>query len=181
MSRIGKLPISVPSGVEVTIEGQKVKVKGPKGELSLEVKPVIKVTLKDATIEVTRKNDAGQTRAYHGLFRSLIANMVEGVSKGFTKELEMSGVGYKAKGQGKKLLLSVGYSHQVEFDIPESIDCQVPDERKIIISGIDKELVGEISAKIRAIKPCEPYKGKGIKYVGEVIRRKAGKAAKAAE
>ena len=180
MSRIGKLPITVPEKVEVTITDDKVVVKGPKGELNLTFRSEVQVKIENNQVTITRADDSGDTRAYHGLYRSLIANMVEGVSKGFAKELEMSGVGYKCKLQGSKLILSVGFSHTVDFEIPSGIDVKVAEETKIAVSGIDKQLVGQVSAQIRKIKPCEPYKGKGIKYVGEVIRRKAGKAAKAA-
>lgn len=179
MSRIGKLPIKISEKVTVTINDHHVSVKGPKGELHLDIRPEIEVVLKDQNIILTRTNDLQQTRAYHGLYRSLLANMVKGVTEGYEKTLEMSGVGYKARLQGKKLFLSVGYSHQVEFDVPENIEVKVIEENKISISGIDKEIVGQVAAKIRSIKPCEPYKGKGIKYQGEIVRRKAGKAAKA--
>lgn len=181
MSRIGKLPVKIVEGVEVRIDGNKISVKGPKGELHLEVKPEIKLEIKDNNIILTRTNDLGQTRAYHGLFRSLLSGMVLGVTKGFIRELEMSGVGYKAKLQAKdSLILNIGYSAPVTYKIPEGIEVKVEEETKITISGIDKQLVGQVAATIRKLKPCEPYKGKGIKYVGEVIRRKVGKAAKAA-
>lgn len=180
MSRIGKLPITIPENVEVTLVDNKVTAKGPKGELNLTFRPEVKVKIENKTITVIRSNDSSEARAYHGLYRSLIANIIEGVSKGYTKELEMSGVGYKSLLQGDKLILSVGFSHKVEFEIPIGIEIKVTDETKIAVSGIDKQLVGQVAARIRKIKPCEPYKGKGIKYVGEIIRRKAGKAAKAA-
>lgn len=180
MSKIGKQAISIPQGVEVKIEQNQVKVKGVKGELLLPLISDISLEIKEGMVFVSRKNEKKETGAYHGLFRSLISNMVKGVSEGFSKELEMSGVGYKAKLQNGKLFLSVGYSHSVEFAIPKEIEVKVSEETKIIISGIDKELVGQIAAQIRKIKPCEPYKGKGIKYVGEMVRRKAGKAGKAA-
>src|SRR3989339_94849 len=181
MSRIGKLPVKIVEGVEVKIDGNKISVKGPKGELHLEVKPEIKLEIKDNNIILTRTNDLSQTRAYHGLFRSLLSGMVLGVTKGFIKELEMSGVGYKAKIQAKdSLILNIGYSSPVTYKIPEGIEVKVEEETKITISGIDKQIVGQVAATIRKLKPCEPYKGKGIKNVGEVIRRKVGKAAKAA-
>jgi len=180
MSRIGRLPITISDDVNVKIDGGRVLVKGSKGELTLNVKGNIEVTIEDNKVIVKRLNESRQNRAYHGLYRSLIANMVEGVEKGFLKELEMSGVGYKAKMNGKILVLQVGYSHSVKYDIPEDVEVKVLQETKITVFGIDKELVGQVAARIRKVKPCEPYKGKGIKYVGEIIKRKAGKSAKAA-
>ncbi len=180
MSRIGKLPIKILKEVTVTNDQGNIVVKGPKGELKLVVKPVIEVEITEEQVILKRKLDDSQSRAYHGLYRSLISNMVTGVTSGFTKGLEMSGVGYKAKVQGEKLILSVGYSHSVEYLIHKGVIITVTEENKIAVSGIDKEQVGLVSAQIRKIKPCEPYKGKGIKYVGEFIRRKAGKSAKTA-
>lgn len=181
MSRIGKLPIKIPEGVEIKVEDHHVRVKGSKGELMVAVKPEVNVEVHHGEIVLSRANNLRQTVAYHGLFRSLIANMITGVTKGFQKELEMSGVGYKAKVQGSnKLVLSVGYSRPVEYLIPAGTEVKVNEDTKISIFGIDKKLVGEVAAQIRRIKPCEPYKGKGIKYIDEVIRRKVGKAAKTA-
>ena len=177
MSRIGKLPIHVPAGVTVTIKDNVVTVKGPKGELVQEVNPDINVTLEDGVIHLTRPTDDKNHRALHGLYRSLINNMVVGVSEGYTKELEVNGVGYKAAKQGKKLTLSLGYSHPVEMEDPDGIETKV-DGNKIIVSGISKEKVGQFAAEIRDKRRPEPYKGKGIKYVDEVIRRKVGKTGK---
>ena len=181
MSRIGKLPITVPKEVTVKLEGNRVLVNGPKGELSQKIHPDVFVEQKDGKISVRVKNpeDKGD-RSLWGLFRTLISNMTEGVTRGFEKKLEISGIGFRASLSGKNLVLSVGFSHQVIFPIPEGIDIKI--EKNIItVSGADKQLVGETAANIRAIKKPEPYKGKGIKYADEVVRRKAGKVAKAAE
>ncbi len=179
MSRIGKMPISIPNGVSVEIEGTLVKVSGPKGQLSQEILPEISVKLEDNQVVVAIARPTKQTAALWGLSRTLVANMIAGVSEGFTKNLEMAGVGHRASMQGSKLQLSVGFSHPVLMTPPQGITYAVAENTKISISGIDKQLVGESAAKIRAVKPPEPYKGKGIRYAGEVIRRKAGKAAKA--
>ncbi len=180
MSRVGKKPIKIPQGVEVLVEKQEVKIKGPKGELVQKINSKVKVEKKDGELRVSVDNPQDKRqRALWGLFTSLLNNMVEGVTEGFEKQLEINGVGYGAQLQGKKLVLKVGYSHLVDFDIPEGIDVKV--EKNIVtVSGIDKQQVGEIAAQIRSVRKPEPYKGKGIKYVDEVIRRKAGKAAKAA-
>lgn len=178
MSRIGKKPVPVPSGVDVKIDGNTVRVKGPKGELSRDLHPDISVQLADGHLEVTRPSDEQFHRALHGLSRTLVANMVEGVTKGFEKSLEINGVGYRATKQGNKLVLQVGYSHPVEIDPPKGIDIEVPAPTKITVKGIDKETVGAMAAKIRGVREPEPYLGKGIKYVDEKIRRKAGKAGK---
>lgn len=178
MSRIGKKPITIPEGVTVEIAGNLVKVKGKTGELSQEVKGKIKVTTDGNKVLVESKEEGRSNKAMHGLYRSLIQNMVWGISKGWNKGLEMVGVGYRAQVTGDKLILNVGFSHPVEFVLPKGIKAEVK-ENKINISGIDKQLVGEIAAKIRRIRKPEPYKGKGIRYIGEVVRRKAGKAAKA--
>lgn len=177
MSRIGKKPIEIPAGVEVKIDGNNISVKGPKGSLNLAVNKLVKVEQQDNTVQLTIKNgEDSKENALWGLFRSLVNNMVIGVTEGFQKQLEINGVGYKAAVNGKKLILNVGYSHPVEFNIPEGIDCQV--EKNIItITGIDKQVVGEVAANIRKVRKPEPYKGKGIKYIDEVIRRKVGKAA----
>lgn len=175
MSRIGKKPITIPSGVDVKIEGNVVTVKGPKGTLTKEMHPTINIALENQEVIVTRPDDEPLSRSLHGLTRTLIANMVEGVTNGFSKGLEMVGVGYRAAKQGNKLALSVGKSHPVELVPFEGIDFEVPAPNKIIIKGMDKELVGDFAAVVRAERPPEPYKGKGIKYENEVIRRKVGK------
>src|SRR5690606_35039670 len=179
MSRIGKMPVAVPQGVTIDIKDQFITVKGPKGELSQAIEPEIGVTHKDDQLIVEVKQKNKRSAAMWGLYRSLLANMVTGVTEGYTKNLEMSGVGHRAAMQGTKLQLSVGFSHPVLFDPPAGITYAVTENTKISVTGINKQHVGEAAAKIRAVKPPEPYKGKGIKYAGEVIRRKAGKAAKA--
>jgi len=178
MSRIGRKPITVPSGVQVTIDGNTVKVKGPKGELAREIHPDMKLVSKDGVLEVERPSDEKFHKALHGLTRTLVANMVEGVTNGFSKELEINGVGYRAAMQGKKLVLNMGYSHPVEIEPMEGITVEVPAANKIIVKGADKQTVGQMAAIIRAVRQPEPYIGKGIKYANEVIRRKAGKAGK---
>jgi large subunit ribosomal protein L6 len=177
MSRIGKQPIAVPSGVEVTIEPELVRVKGPKGELSERVNRDMDVKQENGEILVARPTDRGDHRALHGLTRSLIANMVEGVTNGFEKRLEIQGVGYRAQLQGKKLVLALGYSHPVEMDAPDGIDFEVPQPTRVIVRGISKQAVGEVAANIRKARPPEPYKGKGIRYEGEHVARKVGKRA----
>ncbi len=177
MSRIGKLPIPVPSGVEVTINGLDVSLKGPKGVLSSTFPEGVSVAHEGDVIVVSRDNDQKVNRARHGLVRALIANMAVGVTDGYTRELEIVGVGYRAALKGKDIELQVGFSHPVLIEAPEGIDFVVPIPTRINVSGIDKALVGQIAADIRKVRPPEPYKGKGIKYVGEQIRRKAGKAA----
>lgn len=176
MSRIGRKPISLPAGVKVTVDGNTVTVQGSKGTLVQAIPDEITVSQEDNQILVQRASDDKKQRAYHGLSRALIANMVEGVTNGFEKKLELVGVGYRAQMQGKKLVISIGFSHPVEVDAPEGIEFEVPAPTKITIKGIDKQLVGNTAAHIRAIRKPEPYKGKGIKYENEVIRRKAGKA-----
>lgn len=176
MSRIGKKPISLPPGVEINIEGNKITVKGPKGVLCHEMSGAIEVVQEENELHVQRPSDSKEHRAMHGLNRSLIANMVEGVSNGYEKKLELVGVGYRAQMQGNKLVINIGFSHPVEVEAPEGIEFEVPAVTKISIKGIDKQLVGNTAAHIRAIRKPEPYKGKGIKYDYEVIRRKAGKA-----
>jgi large subunit ribosomal protein L6 len=177
MSRIGKQPIAVPDGVEITIEPDLVKVKGPKGELEERVSREIGVAQENGEILVTRSTDRGEHRALHGLTRSLIANMVEGVTNGYEKRLEIQGVGYRAQLQGKKLVLALGYSHPVELDAPDGIDFEVPQPTRVVVRGISKQAVGEIAAIIRKQRPPEPYKGKGIRYEGEYVARKVGKRA----
>lgn len=179
MSRIGKKPIELPKGVEVKIAaGNEVTVKGPKGTLSMKLAPEMNIKLENNEVIVERPSDLKMMKSLHGLTRTLIANMVEGVTNGFTKELEINGVGYKATKQGRKLVLALGYSHPVELEDPAGITCEVPEQTKIIISGIDKQLVGQYAATIRSKREPEPYKGKGIKYATEVIRRKEGKSGK---
>ena len=177
MSRIGRKPITVPDGVTVDIKPGMVSVKGPKGELSQAVNPDITVTQSDSTVTVDRPTDRGEHRALHGLTRSLIANMVVGVTDGYEKRLEIQGVGYRARLQGKALELSVGYSHPISVSAPDGIDFEVPVPTQVVVRGIDKQLVGEIAARIRRTRPPEPYKGKGVRYAGEHVRRKVGKRA----
>jgi large subunit ribosomal protein L6 len=179
MSRIGLTPITVPESVTVTITGTEIAVKGPKGEMHLAVPRGINVTQEEQLLKVTRANDAIQSKANHGLIRSLLFNLVAGVTEGFTKKLEMVGTGYRARKQGTGLVISAGYSHPVEFPAPEGVNLDMEGETVIVVTGINKQAVGEAAAKIRAIRKPEPYKGKGIRYQGEVIRRKAGKATKA--
>jgi len=175
MSRIGRKPIGIPDGVDVKIEGNVVTVKGPKGTLTKAMHPEMTIALQDKQVIVTRPNDEPKYRALHGLTRTLIANMVEGVTKGFSKSLELVGVGYRAAKQGNKLVLTVGKSHPVELVPYDGLEIEVPAPNKIVIKGADKELVGVFAAEVRAQRPPEPYKGKGIKYENEVIRRKVGK------
>ena len=179
MSRVGRNPITVPSGVNVTINGGRIAVKGPQGQLERDLPGEITVRQEDATLIVERPDDERQNRALHGLTRSLVANMVTGVSTGFTKELEIVGVGYRATAQGpSKLEFALGFSHPVPVEAPPGITFEVPAPTRVIVRGIDKELVGQVAANIRKIRKPEPYKGKGVRYVGEVVLRKAGKAAK---
>jgi large subunit ribosomal protein L6 len=180
MSRIGLLPIPVPQGVKVNIKGNEVIVEGSKGKLSRSFHPDISITLKDGSIIVARPTDNRNHRALHGLTRSLLANMVEGVTKGFEKVVELSGVGYRAQKAGNKLSLQIGFSHPVDFSPPDGIEIVVEGTNRIRITGIDKESVGETAAQIRAIRPVDSYKGKGVKYAGERLRLKPGKAGKAA-
>lgn len=178
MSRIGKQPVPVPKGVTVTIDGQKVTVKGSKGELSRELPDEIAFVQEGEEIVCTRKNESRNARQRHGLVRTLIANMVEGVSNGYEKKLEIQGVGYRASLQGQKLVMALGYSHPVEFDPPAGIQFAVEKNTNVTVTGIDKEVVGNTAARVRAARPPEPYKGKGVRYAGEQVRRKAGKAGK---
>lgn len=175
MSRIGKRPITIPAKVQVTIDGTKVVVKGPKGELSRDLPVHVTVSQEGETLQVVRKDDSRTSRQMHGLSRTLVANMVEGVSQGFQRRLEIQGVGYRAQVQGRNLVLNMGFSHQVQIEPPEGIQFAVENNTNVIVSGYDKEIVGNTAAKIRAVRPPEPYKGKGIRYAGEVVRRKAGK------
>jgi large subunit ribosomal protein L6 len=178
MSRIGRLPITVPSGVDVTIDGRNVTVKGPKGSLSRSLHPDITVSREDATLVVTRPTEQKTHKQLHGLTRTLVNNMVVGVTDGYRKGLEITGVGYRAALSGRKLQLNLGYSHQVEIDPPEGISFELENPTRLAVVGIDKELVGQIAAKVRSTRKPEPYKGKGVRYAGEYIRRKAGKAGK---
>jgi large subunit ribosomal protein L6 len=179
VSRIGRMPIPVPKGVTVDIQGDSVRVKGPKGELERTFSPDISIALEGDQVVVSRPSDSRQHRATHGLTRALLANMVTGVSEGFSRRLEIVGVGYRAENRGRDLLLSVGYSHPVVIEPPEGIEIEVEKGyRSLVVRGIEKEVVGEIAARIRRVRPPEPYKGKGIRYEGEVVRRKAGKAGK---
>lgn len=179
MSRIGKMPIDLPKGVKIDIGESEVIVSGSKGKLVQKIHPEMKIFLDDGTLRVERPSDSRQHRALHGLTRSLIYNMVVGVNEGYEKRLQVEGVGYRAEMSGQKLILNVGYSHPVEIDPPENVQFAVESRGKdIIVTGIDKQVVGEISAKIRKVRPPEPYKGKGIRYLGEYVRRKAGKAGK---
>ncbi len=179
MSRIGRMPIPIPQGVQVDIKGSHVTVKGPKGELSRSFNPDMTIALQDGQIVVTRPTDNRQHRALHGLTRALLANMVTGVTEGYRKDMEINGVGYRAEMQGDNLVLYVGFSHPVEIVPPSGITLGIENRGKtIVVEGIDKELVGEMAARLRRVRPPEPYKGKGIRYVGEYVRQKAGKAGK---
>jgi large subunit ribosomal protein L6 len=177
MSRIGKLPIEIPSGVDVQVERGLVRVKGPKGQLEQRVSPDLKVEREDSQLLVKRPTDRKDHRALHGLTRTLVYNMVVGVTDGFEKRLEIQGVGYRAQLRGKNLELALGYSHPVKIDAPDGIEFEVPVPTQIIVRGIDKQAVGEIAARIRKARPPEPYKGKGVRYVGEYVARKVGKRA----
>jgi large subunit ribosomal protein L6 len=177
MSRIGRQPIPVPSGVNIAIDPGRIMVNGPLGELTQSVPTRMKVERQDDTLLVTRPTDRGDDRALHGLTRSLIANMVEGVTKGFEKRLEIQGVGYRASLRGTSLELNVGYSHLVVIDAPQGITFEVPVPTQVLVKGVDKQQVGEIAAEVRKVRPPEPYKGKGIRYEGEYVRRKVGKRA----
>jgi large subunit ribosomal protein L6 len=179
VSRVGRKPIPIDKGVKVEIKGNTVKVTGPKGELSAHVHKDLRVAMKDNTVVVSRSGDQKEARALHGLWRALIQNMVKGVSTGYDRKLELVGVGYRAEMRGRRLQLALGYSHPILFVPPDGIKIEAPTQTNITVSGIDKELVGRVAAKIRSFRPPEPYKGKGVKYEGEVIRRKAGKAAAA--
>jgi large subunit ribosomal protein L6 len=179
MSRVGKMPIPLPQGVDVQIAGSHVIVKGPKGELSRDLDPDMRVEQQDGQLIVTRPSEQPRHRAMHGLTRTLVANMVTGVSNGFSKTLELQGVGYRAQMQGQNLVLAVGYSHPVNVPPPPGIEFEVEGTSKIVVKGINREHVGQAAADVRKIRPPEPYKGKGIRYTGEYVRRKAGKAGKA--
>ncbi|MGY6529856.1 MAG: 50S ribosomal protein L6 [Cyanobacterium sp.] len=178
MSRIGKRPIAIPPKVNVEINGQHVSVSGPKGNLARELPSLVSVVHEGENLQVNRDNDSRKARERHGLCRTLVANMIDGVNQGFEKKLEIQGVGYRAQAQGSKLTLNVGYSKPVEMQMPDGISVAVNTNTEVVISGIDKELVGNMAAKIRAVRPPEVYKGKGIRYAGEYVRRKVGKAGK---
>jgi large subunit ribosomal protein L6 len=176
MSRIGKKPVTLPKGVQASIEGRTIRVKGPKGELERRLHPEMEVALENGAIVVRRPSDESRHKALHGLTRTLVANMVEGVERGFQKQLDIVGVGYRAEARPYGLQLALGYSHPVEYRAPKGIKLTAPQPTAIVVEGSDKELVGQVAAELRSLRPPEPYKGKGIKYAGEQIRRKAGKA-----
>jgi len=178
MSRIGKMPVDMPSGVDVQVDGTHVTVKGSKGELSRQFNDRVSFSIEDGVITVVREDDTRESRALHGLSRALLANMVQGVSEGFSKVLEIQGVGYRASLKGSDIELLVGFSHPVDVKAPKGITFEVPEPTRVVVSGIDKEQVGQVAADIRKVRPPEPYKGKGIRYAGEYVRRKAGKAGK---
>ena len=176
MSRIGNKPIEIPQGITVTVEGNKVKGKGPQGELVLEIPSLITAKVADSKIQVSPKEENTKAGSLHGTTRTLLANMVHGLQKGYTKELEIQGVGFKAQIQGQKLVLSLGFSHQIDFEVPKGVTVKVQDGTALVVSGPNRQQVGEVSARIRGYYPAEPYKGKGVRYKGEHVRRKAGKA-----
>lgn len=175
MSRIGKNPVAVPDGVDVSIDGSRVTVKGPKGEVSNVLPESVSVRLEDGEVKVERPSDAARDKAMHGLARSLVANMVEGVTEGFSKRLEILGVGYRAEASGNTVRLTLGFSHPIVYDVPEGIEVATPSPTQIEIRGADKQRVGQVAAELRGYRPAEPYKGKGVRYQGEQVRRKAGK------
>jgi large subunit ribosomal protein L6 len=179
MSRIGKQPIEVPQGTDVTVNGQNVHVKGPKGELTFDAHADMTVTLEEGVVTVTRPSDEPQHRALHGLTRTLVANMIEGAVTGFSKTLEIQGVGYRALKKGSGIELNLGFSHTINYSAPDGVSLDLPDQTTIVVTGVDKQKVGQAAAEIRAFRPPEPYKGKGIRYKGEHVRRKAGKTASA--
>lgn len=177
MSRVGKKPIKIPAGVQIGIDGSRIKVKGPKGELQRQIDPRISMAMQDGELSVSRSGEEKFVRALHGLYRSLLNNMVTGVATGYEKKLEIVGVGFKAEIKSKRLVLQIGFSHPIVFAAPPEINIACESPTMIVIGGVDKELVGQVAAKIRSFRPPEPYKGKGIKYIDEVVRRKAGKTA----
>ena len=178
MSRIGRLPIAVPENVQVDLAGNRITVRGPRGELARDLPPELRIVQEDGQLRVDRPTDDKRARELHGLTRTLVANMVTGVTEGYRKGLEISGVGYRAQKVGQKLQLNLGYSHPVEIDPPEGITFEVENPLRVAVVGVDKELVGHVAARVRATRKPEPYKGKGVRYAGEVVRRKAGKAGK---
>ena len=175
MSRIGKMPVPIPSGVTVDVNDGVVRAKGPKGELTQKLRPEVTLAVEDGEVRLERGSDTKADRAFHGLMRALVANMVRGVSEGFQKSLELQGVGYRAEKKGNTLVLNVGYSHQVEYPEPDGVSISTPSPTQIVVEGADKQKVGQAAAEIRSVRPPEPYKGKGIRYQGEHVRRKAGK------
>jgi large subunit ribosomal protein L6 len=177
MSRIGKRPVDLPKGVDVSVKERTVRVKGPKGDLTMNIHPDLSVKVDAGTVVVERPSDSAQHKALHGLTRTLIANMVGGVTEGYQRALEIVGVGYKAERSGKGIKLSVGFSHTVQYDAPAGVTIETPNPTTVIIKGADKQMVGQVASEIRAVQPPEPYKGKGIRYQGEQVRRKAGKTA----
>ena len=177
MSRIGKQPVSLPKGVDVSLDGPTIRVKGKNGELTLDVHPAMRLEVDDAEIRVTRPSDASRHKALHGLTRSLVANMVEGVTDGFTRTLEIVGVGYRAEMKGSTLHMALGFSHPITFESPQGVTIETPNQTTVVVKGADKQAVGQAAAVIRGFRPPEPYKGKGVRYQGEQIRRKAGKTA----
>ena len=179
MSRIGKEPVAIPQGVNVNISGNTVSAKGPKGQLSMVVRDEVNVAVQGSEVKVTRRGETREARSLHGLTRTLISNMVTGVSEGFEKKLEIVGVGYKADAKGRSVTLNLGFSNPIDYKLPKGIDVKVDKQTSMTVSGADKQLVGQVAAELRGFRPPEPYKGKGVKYVGEHIRRKAGKAGKA--
>ena len=176
MSRIGKVPVAIPDGVSVNVDGSTVVVKGPKGELRQELTGGLAAKVDGTALQIERPNDLAQSRALHGLYRALCSNMVEGVTKGFERRLEVVGVSYSASVQGNKLRVQVGYSHPVDIEIPQGLDVATPTQTQIVVSGIDKQVVGHFAATVRRVQPPEPYKGKGVRYLGEEVVRKAGKS-----
>ena len=178
MSRVGRKPIPIPQGVQVTVEGNVVRVKGPKGQLERTIPAGLEVAVEDGQVVVRRQDDERQRRALHGLFRTLVANMITGVTQGYERSLTLEGAGYRASKQGRKQVMSLGYSHPVEYVPPEGIEIEVPAANTVVVRGIDKEKVGQVAADIRALRKPEPYKGKGVRYLGEYVARKAGKTAK---
>jgi len=176
MSRIGRKPIPIPNGVEVAVEGQGVRVKGPKGSLNVDLLPGVHASVDDGNVNISRDDDQRQTRSYHGLNRALIANAVTGVSDGWSKELEIVGIGYRAEKRGDSVVFNLGHSHPIDFAVPQGIEIDVdPKANRVVVRGIDRQQVGQVAADIRALRPPEPYKGKGVRYLGERIRSKAGK------
>lgn len=176
MSRIGRKPIQIPSGVEVSVDGRDVRVKGPKGALTVGLLPGVEAAVKDGTVDLSRKDDERHTRSFHGLLRALLANAVTGVSSGWSKELEIVGIGYRAEKRGDAVVFNLGHSHPIEFAVPAGIQIDVDAKaNRVAVRGIDRQLVGQVAADIRALRPPEPYKGKGVRYLGEKIRSKAGK------
>ena len=181
MSRIGRKPIPIPGGVEIAVDGDAVRVKGPKGSLSVDLLPGIHASVSDGTINLTRDDDERQTRSYHGLIRALLANAVTGVASGWSKELEIVGIGYRAEKRAASVVFNLGHSHPIEFAVPEGIEIDIdPKANRVVVRGIDRQQVGQVAADIRSLRPPEPYKGKGVRYLGERIRSKAGKQGAAA-